>query len=241
MMRVRPLLAAGLLCVLASGCHAAPLRILCVGDSITQGGRADRDESTYRLPLQALLRSERIDFDFVGTRRAGLHRLAAWPSWFDADHEGYYGAKTAAVRDLLHAHIAALPAPDVVLVHLGTNDHHEHEGFTEPLEHIIRLVRAKNPRVTILVGHLALNGWRAKFERWRVNRMVERLDSTQSRVVAVNHYEGWNADPSNLGADTYDWVHPNAKGQQVMAMHWLTAMRPFLRQTQPDIIPASAH
>jgi acyl-CoA thioesterase I len=237
---MKRLVAALLLCALSS-VQAGPLRILCVGDSITQGGRADRDESTYRLPLQALLRSERIEFDFVGTRSAGLQPKAAWPAWFDADHEGYYGAKTAAVRDQLRSHLADLPAPDVVLLHLGTNDHNEHEGFTEPLENIVQIVRAKNPRVTVLVGHLALSGWRAQFERWRVNRMIERMDNTQSRVVAVNHYEGWNADPSKLGADTYDWVHPNAKGQLVMAMRWLAAMRPFLKQTQPDILPAMAH
>ena len=31
--------------------------ILCVGDSITQGGKTDREEWTYRLPLQRLLQT----------------------------------------------------------------------------------------------------------------------------------------------------------------------------------------
>jgi lysophospholipase L1-like esterase len=213
---------------------AEPLRILVVGDSITQGGQANRDERTYRLPLQALLRDSRIEADFVGTRREGVDSspLVAWPEWFDPDHEAYYGMTAAFVRDRLREHLPSLPAPDVVLIHLGTNDHDHHLSFVEPLEDIITLVRAKNPRVTVLVGHLALNGWRARLERYRINRMVSRLDSAQSRVVAVDHFDGWKNDPGAPDALTYDAVHPNVMGQYTMALRWFAAMRPFLQASR---------
>jgi len=76
-----------------------PYRILCVGDSITQGGRTGREEYTYRLPLQRLLHDAHVKYDFVGSRNAGLDQGATWPDVaegvpFDPDHEGYYGAKT---------------------------------------------------------------------------------------------------------------------------------------------------
>ena len=58
---------------------AEPVRIICIGDSITQGGRRDRDEFTYRWPLFNLLASHGLKFDFIGTRTAGLQPEATWP------------------------------------------------------------------------------------------------------------------------------------------------------------------
>jgi len=83
---------------------AEPLKILFVGDSITVGGNRDRDESTYRVPLQALINVTGVAVDYVGTREEGLHREARWPLGFDPHHEAYYGANTGYVRDQLRAH-----------------------------------------------------------------------------------------------------------------------------------------
>jgi hypothetical protein len=105
-----------------------PLRILCVGDSITQGGKRSQPEHTYRLPLQILLRERRIAFDFIGSRQKGLHEDVTWPEIaegvpFDPDHEGYYGNKTEAVcGKVKEAFTGYTVYPDIVLVHLGTND-----------------------------------------------------------------------------------------------------------------------
>jgi hypothetical protein len=57
----------------------APYKIMCVGDSITQGGQKSREEYTYRLPLQKLLHEAKISFDFTGSRKAGLDSRAVWP------------------------------------------------------------------------------------------------------------------------------------------------------------------
>lgn len=213
------------LCLTAA--HADPVRILCIGDSITQGGRADREEFTYRLPLQGILRGLGVPFEFVGSQRAGLQPGATWPAWFDPRHEGYYGARTAAVRDKLRQHLPTLPAPDIALIHLGTNDQ-GHGSFIEPLEDIVGMLRAKNPRVTILVGQIGLNGWRHQWTHFQVDYMASRLDTWNSRVIVVNHQEGWQANPAGPMADTFDWTHPNQRGQLTMAMRWFDRMRPFL-------------
>jgi acyl-CoA thioesterase I len=220
---------------LSTPAFGATTRILCIGDSITQGGRKDRDESTYRVPLQAMLINARIDYDFVGTRRAGLDADAAWPAWFDPDHEGYYGATTAEVRDRLQAHLRALPKPDVALVALGTNDHRH--SFVEPLESIVGLLRAKNPRVTILVGQTAFDGWTARWQHFQVSRMAARLDTGRSPVITVDLQDGWEPDPKKQGADTYDWVHPNRKGQHTMARRWFVAMLPHLKPVRLNAPP----
>lgn len=69
------------------------LSILCIGDSITQGGHLN-DKYTYRLPSQNKLNNHpTIKANFIGTQHKGLDDDFQWPSNFDPDHEGYYGAK----------------------------------------------------------------------------------------------------------------------------------------------------
>ena len=48
---------------LQQAARADPLKILFVGDSITVGGNRDRDESTYRVPLQALIHTTGVAVD----------------------------------------------------------------------------------------------------------------------------------------------------------------------------------
>src|SRR3954454_8141416 len=110
------MLACGLLWLSLSQASAEPLRILFVGDSITAGGNRERDESSYRLPLQTLIATTGVAVDYVGTREQGLHADARWPSGFDLHHEAYYGATTAFVRDRLREHVGQFAPPDIALI-----------------------------------------------------------------------------------------------------------------------------
>ena len=242
----KPLRGAGLLFLLSLGCALAasppaapgpePVRILCIGDSITQGGQAGREEYTYRWPLFCMLKDAGIGFDFIGSRRNGLEKGFKWPrgykgAAFDPDHEGYYGAKTAAVRADLGTSLPALAAPDFALIHLGTNDQKSADfraDVIRPLEEIVRMLRAKNPKVVILIGHLNFNDVPGTKMRPQVERMVNRLNTKESPVIAVRHYKGWKERPGTPDSDTFDWVHPNPQGQRKMAANWFEAMKPFL-------------
>lgn len=212
--------------------------ILCVGDSITQGGKTDREEWTYRLPLQRLLQTSGVKYDFVGTRTAGLHANAVWPDVapgvpFDPNHEGYYGAKT---QDVVTKVIAAwddkAPVPDAVLIHLGTNDqgNKPHDVTVQkPLREFIAFLRTKNPRVVILLGHLNLNDSEgANAIRPLVEALATECSTPVSPVVTVHHYQGWIEKPDAPGSDTFDWVHPNPQGQAKMANVWFDALKPYL-------------
>ena len=215
-----------------------PLRILALGDSITQGGKRHVKEYTYRLPLQMILHKQGIAFDFVGSRVAGLHEDATWPDLaegvaFDPEHEGYYGNKT---QDAVDKAIRAYPVydlpPDIVLIHLGTNDQ-KYGDFEkkvgQPLRQFIRFIRDKNPSVSILLGHLNFNDSEAAVKiRAVVEAVAEELHSSQSPVRTVHHYRNWIENPEHVYSDTYDWAHPNLKGQEKMAQHWWQAMQPFL-------------
>lgn len=215
-----------------------PIRILPLGDSITQGGRNDRAEHTYRLPLFRMLRQEGIKFDFIGSMRTGLHADAKWPNVdgtpFDLDHEGHYGWKTAAVRDKLAEWMPKWAGPpDIALIHLGTNDQGDDPtaAIVRPMTEIVGMLRRANPRVVVLIGHLNFNGGKAaEAIRPAVSGMVAALNRPESPVVAVSHYEGWIEDPSRPNTDTFDWAHPNPQGQEKMARAWLRAMRPYLKR-----------
>jgi lysophospholipase L1-like esterase len=207
-----------------TGAFADPLRILCVGDSITQGGKENRMEFTYRLPLQDVLkRYGGVPFDFVGTRQAGVDAAAKWPEDFDADHEGYYGAKTSEVRDRLRVSLQKLPPPDIAIVHLGTNDLDSPGSFVDPLKEIVTLMRARNPHVVVLIGQVMPHSWHARWARFNVDRMVDQINTATAPVVVVNHDEGWDDEK-----DTYDGIHPGPSGQYKMAIAWFSAMQPYL-------------
>ncbi|QDT38285.1 SGNH/GDSL hydrolase family protein [Stratiformator vulcanicus] len=219
---------------MASG--AEPISILPIGDSITQGGKRDREEYTYRWSLGKILSEKGVAYDFIGTRRRGLHGDATWPDIagqpFDGDHEGYYGAKTASVLEKLKKNLPKLSSPDFALIHLGTNDQKsaDHQAaIVEPLEEMIGQLRERNPTIVILIGHLNFNGGAALKIRPLVEEMAERLSTDESPVKTVHHYKDWIENPKRQGTDTFDWAHPNRQGQEKMARAWWEAMEPYTR------------
>lgn len=243
MQKVKWLVLAGLISLSAGSLPPRQtVRILCVGDSITQGGKTTQAEYTYRLPLQMMLLQEEVPFDFIGSRQQGLNDQAEWPDVatgvpFDPDHEGYYGHKTEAVCRNATANFAAHgQIPDIVLIHLGTNDQkdgHFEKNVGAPLRDFIRFVQTKNPRVLVLLGHLNFNDSEAaKAIRAVVEGVARETTNSKSHVITVHHYEGWRERPDDVYTDTFDWAHPNLKGQEKMAINWFRAMKPFLRKME---------
>jgi lysophospholipase L1-like esterase len=218
---------------------AEPIRILPLGDSITQGGKESREEYTYRWPLFQLLVDGGYDFDFIGSMNKGLQPKATWPAEhkgkpFDMDHEGHYGWKTGKSRDNLREWMKKYPAPaEIALIHLGTNDQKATDtikAVVEPLKDMIGALREANPNVVVLVGHLNFNAGAAPRIRQEVEAMIAETTSEQSPVIAVHHYKGWVEDPKKEGTDTFDWAHPNPQGQRKMAEAWFAAMKPYLEK-----------
>lgn len=217
--------ALGLALTIGAVAFAAPaVKILPIGDSITQGGHVG-DEYTYRLPLSELLEQEGVQADYVGSRTAGLDPAFQWPASFDAHHEGYYGQKTRDVVRQVEAHLPALAAPDIALVHLGTNDSGWRSGndVVAPLKSLIVELRRQNPRVAVLVA-LPAKGVRdgGILLRWELWLMALGASTRDSPVVTVDQ----SSDAQRQA--TFDGVHPSPEGQRQMADHWLQAMQAYL-------------
>ncbi|HTY73582.1 MAG TPA: PA14 domain-containing protein, partial [Actinomycetes bacterium] len=95
----------------ASG--ATVMKLMPLGDSITDGYRVP---GGYRTVLwERTVQEDGDDIDFVGSLNGGP------PELLDADHEGHSGYRIDQIRASIDTWLAKA-TPDVVLLHIGTND-----------------------------------------------------------------------------------------------------------------------
>lgn len=205
-----------------------PARVMLLGDSITG--------ACWRALLWDRLRANGFsNVDFVGTQVAqgcaGSH---------DAHHEGHGGHLATAIADqnLLPGWLSAA-RPDVVVMHLGTNDVRDDRPVSRILAAYGKLVeqmRVSNPNTKILVAKIiamsppgcgecaqrvaelnnAIPGW------------ASGVSTGRSPVSVVDQHSGFN--PS---ADTSDGIHPNDRGNRKIADAWYAAMEGLLDRGDP--------
>ena len=165
-----------------------------------------------------MLKQAGYKVDFIGSQHELEDEHFQWPADFDNDHEGYYGETTWSVHDTFIANTKALPAPDIALIQLGNNDLNRWNQFAAvllPLHEIISQLREKNPKVTILLSELNHNWSRSKYLRLHLKLLALYENSSKSRIIMVPHHKNWD-----IKKDTFDGLHPNAVGQQKMAIIW---------------------
>jgi lysophospholipase L1-like esterase len=217
---------------------AAPVRIMPLGDSITAGPGCWRAVLWHRLQTAGY-----TNIDFVGSVADGG---CNYGYAYDGDNEGHGGFSATGIADQnqLPPWLAAA-RPDVVLMHLGTND--MWGGFiptSSVLAAYTKLVgqmRASNPNMKILVAQIipmnppgcttcaasvvaldnAIPGWAAG------------LTTAQSPIVVVDQWTGFNA-----ATDTGDGVHPNDAGFQKMGDRWYPPLAQVLNGVLPSPSPS---
>ncbi|MDC0773783.1 ricin-type beta-trefoil lectin domain protein [Streptomyces sp. HD] len=192
----------------ASAAPNTPLRVIPLGDSITWGVGSSTGNG-YRGPLWNGLAAEGHPLDFVGTLRGG--------SMSDPDNEGHSGYKIHQVAALTDASLTRY-RPNVVTLHLGTNDLNESyqvSTATERLKSLVNQITAAAPDATVLVASLVVSTsgseeqYRAAYNQ-AVPRIVSDAQAAGKKVAYV--------DMSSLTtADLADALHPNDSGYQKMA------------------------
>jgi len=218
----------------SSAAPTAPVRIMPLGDSITGS------PGCWRAILwNTLINAGYTNIDFVGTQPP---QGCGVP--YDGDNEGHGGALATGIvsQNQLPGWLAATN-PDIVLMHLGTNDVWSGLSTTAILSAYTTLVtqmRASNPNMKILVAQIipmnpancatcgqgvvaldnAIPGW------------ASAHSTAQSPIIVVDQWTGFNA-----GTDTVDGVHPNDSGNQKMASKWYQALAPLLTVTTPTPTP----
>ena len=220
---------------------AAAVKIMPLGDSITHGFT---NANSYRRVLWKLLTNSGYSVDFVGSLTTGYDGPVPNPD-FDLNHEGHRGYETYQIRDNINAWATANP-PDIVLLHIGTNDAKSHTNATTTtnlIAQIIDLLRVVNPNVKILLAQIIPlngNGTNAFYPPYNLpadwpyvlalNQVIPALVAAKttgpSPVILVDQFSDFN-----LLTDLFDGLHPNAVGESKMASKWFDALQGVLTST----------
>ncbi|GKQ41342.1 ricin-type beta-trefoil lectin domain protein [Streptomyces sp. A012304] len=192
----------------AAAAPNTPLRVMPLGDSITWGVGSSTGNG-YRGPLWNRLAADGHPLDFVGTGRNG--------PMSDPDNEGHSGYKIHQIAALADASLTRY-RPNVVTLHIGTNDLNESyqvSTATDRLKSLVNQITAAAPDATVLVASLVVSTSGSE-ERYRAayNQAIPRIVSdAQAAGKKVAH-----VDMSSLTtADLVDALHPNDSGYQKMA------------------------
>ena len=202
-----------------------PIRIMPLGDSITE---AEAGHASYRYWLWHALNGAGYTVDLVG-QSSGVYNGAPLYANFDQDHEGHWGWRA----DQILAQIALwtpLSQPDIVLMHLGTNDIWQGQSLASTiaeLDSIVQLIRMTNPAIIVVIAQIIPGNSPQLASIPAYNALIPGLaallSTPQSPVTVVDQYSGFDAT-----TQTYDGVHPSESGERQMAGRWLEALAPHL-------------
>jgi len=205
-------------------------RILPVGDSITEGGKSF---SNYRYPLWEKLHAAGYLVEFVGSRTSDSR---VGPLL----HEGHGGKNPEFLVGAVENYFLTNSA-DIVLIHSGHNHMNTEApvpGILVATEKMIRVARAVNPKVIVLVAQVIPSGKLPKYEyipqlNVELGRLAARLKSPESPVIAVDMTEGFDWRTDTIA----DHVHPNERGAEKMAAKWFSALTNLLAKPPQTFQP----
>ncbi|KAK3389318.1 SGNH hydrolase-type esterase domain-containing protein [Podospora didyma] len=196
---------------------ASPVRIMAFGDSITGSPGCWRALLWRKLQTAGITNTK-----FVGT-------LAGQGCGFtyDGANEGHGGyLATGIVSNKQLPGWLSQTHPDVVMMHLGTNDVWSNKTPDEILAAFTTLVewmRASKPAMKILVAQIIpmnppnckecgarVVAFNKAIPDWAANKT-----STASPIMVVDCWTGFDT-----AKDTGDGVHPNSSGNEKLATCW---------------------
>ena len=195
--------------------YKSPVKVACIGDSITQGSGAAEGQS-YPSQLQALCGEEWKIANF-GISARTLLKNGDFPYW-----------KENAYQEALKSE------PDAVIIMLGTNDTKPHnwkfeKEFTADYTALVQSFQAlpSKPRIYLCrpcpvpePGNFGINEDNIKEEIRRINKLAKDLD-----LAIIDMHKALEDRPELLP----DRVHPNTEGAREMAkaaFKVLTGKRP---------------
>ena len=204
----------------APGTAKEPVRILLVGDSVTQGSAGDW---TWRYRLWRHLVGTGVRVDLVGPRDDLLDNVtgefgshAYLDPGFDQDHAARWGMFFAG-QDHPIGELVDEYHPDVVVELLGVNDlawtDVTSEGVSQDARQFVEDARAADPDVDVVLGALP-QAWISGVAGYdeSLPGLAAELDTDTSRVVAATPPAAFVE-----GVDTWDSAHPTASGEVKVA------------------------
>ena len=192
----------------AVGRTKAPIRVACIGNSITYGyGLQDRDREAYPVLLQQFLGAK---YQVENFGKSGATLLAR-------GHRPYFQQE--------EYHRALAFRPDIAVIHLGVNDTdprnwpNYRDEFIPDYRHLIDTLRSISPRVRILIARTTPIGVEhPRFESgtrdWQlqIQQAIEQVAETAG-VELIDFHSPLYPFPHYFP----DAVHPTAPGTRILA------------------------
>lgn len=218
---------------LSASAQTPPVRILPLGDSITFGSGGTANLGGYRSKLYSTLTAAGYNVDYIGlltTNSSGIP---------DPDHEGHSGWRIDQIDANIAAWFSSFADPDVILLHIGTNDFGQ--GVDTPnainrIDALILKMATLRPYAHIIVTNLMERG-----EPANTNIQAEFNPFIQARVNAhaaagrrVYFLDMRSAVPLS---DMPDNLHPNQTGYDKMADAWLPAIQAVISPVGDSFAP----
>lgn len=221
--------------VVAISHSTSTMRVMVVGDSISQGKAGDW---TWRYRFFCTMTADSQRLAMVGPRTGQYNRATGRQgdqhyvdSNFDRDHDARWGQPLFAADRNIGAEVVAA-APDVLLVLLGINDLLKYDrtpaGTETHLRDFIANARAANPHIRLVLGTLlptrratvdaAFAGRVADYNR-RLRAVAAQLDRPGSMIQVAE-----TGGSIFAATDLYDGLHPNARGEIKIAAAFVAAM-----------------
>lgn len=211
------LLSSSVLLMLAgASSYAQNLRIMPMGDSITEG-IGNPNGNSYRAPLYDSLINEVSQLDYVGNSRDG--------NFSDPENEGHSGWKINDIAGIANATLIQY-RPNIVLLHIGTNDLNGNVDVgTAPnrLAALIDQIFVAAPNATILVAAIIRSSSATTQERI-VSYNAQTRTIVDARANAGKHIALVSMD-AVTNADLADSLHPNEGGYTKMAVAWKAGIK----------------
>lgn len=249
-MHRRFLLVAVVSCLNIAAISAAVIKIMPLGDSITDGGQV----GSYRGFLYNSLVGAGYSVDFVGLNRGG--------NVPDPDHQGMGGCvigpgasqaddwNGGVNRGNLYAHVDEFMTtnPDIILLYAGQNDfwmyrvpgYNPWKGTPAKLRGLLDKIYSVKPTVTVFVA--SINGYRDSttiFSKPYNDSIPKIVQAYKTAGRSIYFVDMWKED----GFVASDWLasgdHPTESGYRKMGAVWFNHLNPYLKASTPVRIAPS--
>lgn len=219
-------------------------KIMPLGDSITNGWNSKLGGG-YREGLLRLARADKRALTYVGSLVSGAEQLDGVP--FPRENEGHAGWSIDDAPDKNRSGISSIVddalathKPDIILLHIGTNDIISTIDFphmNDRLERLIDRIEKDAPAALLVVAQIIPVGGSPPFTddgnqqvksyNAQIQSMVARRRAKGEAILGVDMWTPFATSPvyGDLAGDGW---HPSDKGYDVMAKVWFDAIGALL-------------
>lgn len=186
----------------------------------------------YRLPLEQMLYDSGWDLEMVGRRTEG-----------GGHHEGYPGYMTHEIIPMLDE-ILEVNDPDLILLHIGTNDLPRPNDAEECFDNIVEMleiIHDFNPDIKVVLAQIVpcLQNTDLGEDRYPeiidLNNLLKNVPYRGNFVTLVDMWTPFVSTDNWESVLMSDSWHPNDDGYYLMAEIWLHALIKIISGRSPEI------